>query len=63
MALEAGTKLGPYEIPLAGIFHNAIPLADALAGAHDKGIVHRISRSRQPRRDTTLDTWTGSFTL
>ena len=31
----------PGGMPLAKIFDIAIPLADALAAAHDKGIVHR----------------------
>ncbi len=33
--------IAPGGMPLAKIFDIAIPLADALAAAHDKGIVHR----------------------
>ncbi len=33
--------LPPHGLPLAKVFDIAIPLADALAAAHEKGIVHR----------------------
>ena len=36
-----GRMIAPGGMPLAKIFDIAIPLADALAAAHDKGIVHR----------------------
>ena len=34
-------------MPLAKIFDIAIPLADALVAAHDKGIVHRVLNKQQ----------------